>query len=65
MKNRSNNAGLSGKIGGFAVRSMIEDIERKMAQGQQVTAPPPTTQEAQHLQEVQIQNQQSAQNAQI
>ena len=63
MSKGKNPAALSGRIGGLAVKNMIEAVEEKMAHGETVSAAPASEAEAQLLQEVQQENQQSARRA--
>lgn len=51
--------GLSGKIGGLAVKGMIADVEAKMAAGEVIDTGPANAAEAEHLQHVRSANQKS------
>lgn len=52
MSKNRNFHGLSGKIGGLAVKGMIQSVEEDMAEGKQVSAAPSSPEEAEHLKNV-------------
>ncbi len=56
--------GISGKIGGLAVKGMIRDVEQRMANGEHISAAPNSEEEAAVLQQVKAANEQSGQSAQ-
>lgn len=55
--------GLSGKIGGLAVKGMIREAEERMANGEHISAAPNNPDEAAQLQRVKAENKQSGQTA--
>ena len=61
MKNE--NSHLLGKFGGFAVRHMVESVERRMAEGETVSAAPTDEAEERLLREARRQNRKSRETA--
>lgn len=49
-----------GKIGGLAVKNMIEEVEQRMAAGEHVNAAPTSSAEADLLRQVKEENRKSA-----
>lgn len=60
----NNSKGIPGKMGGLAVKNMIEDVEKRMANGEQVSAAPSSPEEAALLQQVKAENKNSSHSAQ-
>lgn len=57
--------GLSGKIGGLAVKGMIQEVEQQMAAGRHISAAPGSREEADLLHAVRHENAESAKRAGI
>jgi len=55
----SDNMKNAGKVGGHAVKHMIEDIEQKMAGGEQVSAGPPSESDIKALRDAREKNRKS------
>lgn len=62
--NLSKDNGHFGKVGGHMVKSMIEEVEEKMAAGEHVSAAPSSQAEAELLDYVKQENRKSAERAQ-
>ncbi len=63
MSKKKNYAGLSGKIGGLAVKGMIRDVEQRLMNGEHIPAGASSPEEAAELAETRRKNQESAEQA--
>lgn len=65
MSDKSKNYEQIGKVGGHVVKSMIEEVEEKMAAGEHVSAAPSSPAEAELLNDVKRENRESAERARM
>lgn len=63
MDEHSKAYGQIGKVGGHVVKSMIEEVEEKMAAGEHVSAAPDSPAEADMLNQVKQENRASGERA--